>query len=71
MSDDRLREAARVLREQWYDTRRPDRRRQRRIDVALSDWLDAVADDYAIAKYGYWSVRATAVADAILEGGDR
>ena len=40
------------------------------VGLALADWLDAVADDYAIAQYGYWSTRALAVADAIL-GGDR
>ena len=37
------------------------------VALALADWLDAVAGDYAIAKHGYWSVRATAVADQILE----
>ena len=38
------------------------------VALALADWLDAVADDYSIAQYGYWSVRALAVADAVLGG---
>ena len=40
------------------------------VALALADWLDDVADSYAIAKHGFWSVRALRVAEAVLGGGE-
>lgn len=38
------------------------------VGVALADWLGRVADDYDIARYGYWSTCALNVA-RLINGG--
>lgn len=40
------------------------------VALAVAAWLEAVADNYAIARHGYWSVRALAVARAFLREAD-